>query len=314
MTTPPCLRQTLFALAIALTAAGSRAATLNENGDTGTRLAALPKLGDDELVIDEVFQSHLPTTLEKYGLRLSVHPHLGDWLHKDHMRMTTTLRYGLTENCEISAGSNLYFSHGNGDVRAFEDNGAANLRLGAKLNLGQILFKGWETAAGVNYEIPVGHPPPELTDGLRHFRPYATFSHRLDSHPDLRVFVGFRLDSVTKTSLPGEFGKNAFHGTSTGLTGGMVIHRQNWHYTFEASWDTTRLIGVTSEDIYSIRPGVLWEIPTRRDREIRSNWMVGFALNNTYGPGGNSLGASFKLRYNRDLKHRIHRDPVILAP
>jgi len=304
----------VFALGLVLSATGSVATAQVENDNAGTHPALLHKLGDDELIIDEVFQSHLPTTLEKYALRLSVHPHLGDWQDKDHMRLTTTLRYGLTDNCEISAGSNLYFSHGHGDIRAFDDYGAASLKLGAKFNLGQFLFSGWETAAGFDYEFPTGHPAPELTDGLRHLRPYVTFSHRLVSHPDLRIFVGFRIDDVTQTSLPGEFAKNAFRESSTGITGGMVIDRENWHYTFEASCDTTRLIGHTGEDIYSFRPGVIWEIPTRRNRQLRSNWTVGVALNDTYGPGGNSLGASFKLRYNRDLKNPIRRHPKPPAP
>ncbi len=307
------VRGGLLALSIALSAAGSGAAAPVETDSAGTRVVTLNKYGDDELLIDEVFQSHLPTTLANDALRLSVHPHLGDWREKDHMRITTSLRYGLTNNCEISASSNLYFSHGHGDIRAFKDYGAANLKFGAKLNLGQPLFAGWETAAGIDYEYPVDHPPAELTDGLRHLRPYVTFSHRLESHPDLRIFVGFRLDDVAQTSLPGEFGKNAFRESSTGITGGIVIDRQNWHYTFEASFDTTRLIGHTKEDISSFRPGVIWEIPTRRDPRIRSNWTVGVALSDTYGPGGNSMGASFKLRYSRNIKNPIHLFPLPFA-
>lgn len=297
----------------ALAWAACSAAPLIESDESGTPNSSRQRFGDDELVVDEVFQSHLPGTLAKYGFRLSVNPHLGDWVNKDHMRLTTTLRYGLTENCEISLGSNLFFSHGNGDISAFKDNGAANLKPGIKFNLGQLLFAGWETGIGVSDEFPTGHPAPELTDGLRHFRPYLTLSHRLASHPDLRIFVGFRVDDVSRTGLPGEFGKNAFQEDSSGFTGGFVIDRQNWHYTLEASWDTTRWFGQHDQDIFSLRPGVLWEIPTRRDRLVRSNWMVGLALNDTYGPGGNSIGASFKLRYSRDLKRPIHREPVVPA-
>ena len=79
-------RGVLLALAFGAAMVG-RAATpaVSENPET----APAPKLGDDELFTAEVFQSHLPTTLEKYGLRLSVNPHLGDWEGKDHMRVTT---------------------------------------------------------------------------------------------------------------------------------------------------------------------------------------------------------------------------------
>ncbi|MDI1250334.1 MAG: hypothetical protein PSV13_15835 [Lacunisphaera sp.] len=314
------IRRGLFALGFALRAARPGLAarvgdTRPPNTPAGVKpVSSLQALGDDELILDEVFHSHLPGTLQKYGFRLSVNPHLGDWQKKDHLRLTTNLRYGLTENCEVGATSNLYFSHGHREVRAFENYGAASLKLGAKYNLGQRLIPGWETGVGLDYEFPTGRPPAELTDGLRHLRSYITFSHRLESHPDLRIFVGLRGDNIAQTAVPGTFGKNSFQESSTGITGGWVLDRANWHYTFEASCDTTRLIGNSEEDIFTIRPGVLWEIPTRRNRQIMSHWMVGVALNHTYGPGGNSLGASFKLRYSRDLKYRRHRAPVDPTP
>ena len=299
----------MLALGFALSGAGSGAAAPLVDDSAGTRPVTLYNLGDDELLIDEIFSSHLPTTLHKYGLRFSVNPNLGDWQRKDYMRLNTVLRYGLTDNCEISAGSVLFFSHGHGDVRAFDSYGAADLKLGAKLNLGQPLFPGWDTAAGFEYEFPTGHPSPELTDGLRHFDPYVTFSHRIEAHENLRIFWGLHLDQVTRTSLPGEFAKNALRDGSVGITGGWVLDRNRWHYTFEASFDTSRMIGHTALDAVMIRPGVLWEIPTRGNSRYRSNWLVGVAVNDTYGPGGNSLGASFKLRYSSDLKSRLRRDP-----
>jgi hypothetical protein len=270
--------------------------------------------GDDEFLIPEVFESHLPTTLEKYGFRLWLNPHLGDWQNLNYMRLTTGVRYGLTENWEVSAASDLYFSHGNGDVRAFERYGAANLQLGTKLNLGQPLFSGWDIATGFDLEFPVSHPPAELMDGLGHFMPYMTFSHRLEQHKDLRIFWGVRLDEVTHTSIPGEFGKNAFHESSTGITGGWVIDRQNWHYTFETSYDTTRLIGHLAKDLVTVRPGVIWEIPSRRNPQAKGHWLVGVAVNSTFGPGGASLGGSLKVRYTRDIKFPLRHKPAEPTP
>jgi len=298
---------TLFALWVALAIAASGVAAPIVHESANPPVLTSPKLGDDEILIDSIFQSHLPTTLQKYSLRLSVNPSLGDWQRKDHMRLGTTLRYGLTDNCEISAGSSLYFSHGHGAIRAFDSYGAADLRLGAKYNLKQPLFAGWDTGAGFDYDFPTGHPAPELTDGLRHFRPYVTFSHRVESHDTLRIFLGFRADEVTRTSLPGEFAKNALRGSSAGITGGWVLDRDRLHYTFEASYDTTRLTGTTALDVFTLRPGVLWEIPAHRSSNYRSNWLIGVAVNGTHGPGGNSLGASFKLRYSSDLKSRFRR-------
>jgi len=270
-------------------------------------LAGEYRPGDDEIQVDEVFQSHLPGTLSKYALRLSLHPHLGDWQKKDNMRVTTALRYGLTENCELILGSRLYFSHGNGELRAFDRYGAASLKFGARFDLGQSILPGCETGAGFEYETPVDHPAAEVTDGLRHFKPYVTVSHRFSSRPNLRVFLGLRLDEVEQTSIPGEYAKNSFQESSTGVTGGWVVDRDRWHYTFEASWDTNRFVGHGSDDIYSIRPGVLYEIPARGKFYVRSNWLVGISVNSTFGPGGSSQGASFKVRYSSDLKNRYRQ-------
>ncbi|HWA29379.1 MAG TPA: hypothetical protein VG734_27260 [Lacunisphaera sp.] len=279
----------------------------------GGRFQGRYRPGEDEIQVDEVFQSHLPGTLAKYALRLSLHPHLGDWEKKEYMRVTSALRYGLTEKCELTLGSRLWFSHGHGELRAFDHYGAASLKVGARFDLGQA-WPGLETGAGFDYEFPTDHPPAQVTDGLRHFRPYVTFSHRFESRPNLRVFVGFRLDEVEPTDVPGEFGKNSFQESSTGITGGWVLDRDRWHYTFEASWDTNRFVGQGSEDIYSLRPGVLYEVPVRGKSWVRSNWLVGVAVNSTFGPGGSSQGASFKIRYSSDLKNGLRRHRQVMAP
>ncbi len=266
--------------------------------------------GDDELLVPEVFQGHLPTTLQKSAVRFAANPHLGDIQKKDRLRVSSSLRVGLTENLEISAGGDLYFSHGHGTIRSFEDYGMSTGRLGAKVNLGEPFFAGCKVGAGIDYGFPVGRPPAELTDGLRHLTPYVTFSHRLERHPALRIFWGFRLDAVTHTSVPGTFAKNALHESSTGVTGGWVVDRKNWHYTFEMAYDTTRWIGHSAEDVYTFRPGVIWEIPSRGDPQVKGPWSVGLALKSTFGPGGTSLGTSFRLRYSRDFNSHSRSSAV----
>jgi hypothetical protein len=274
-----------------------------DDAGTAAPVALTPQvLGDDELVIREIFQSHLPTTLKRKVLRLGVHPHLGDLGSREHLRVTSRMRYGYTENLEVSASFDGYVSHGRGAVAAFDRSGIASLQLGAKGNLGQTLLRGWDTAIGFDYEFPTGRPPAEMTDGLRHFAPYVTFSRRLEFRRGLRVFWGLRLDAVDDTGVPGTFRRNALRDSSTGVTAGFVIDRRNWHYTLEASVDSTRLLGGPGADVFMVRPGVIWEILSRRHPDTRSNWVVGAAVTGRSGPDGTSLGASLKLRYNFDLK------------
>jgi hypothetical protein len=157
-------------------------------------------------------------------------------------------------------------------------------------------------------------PPAELTDGLRHFTPYLTLLHRFASHPGLRVFGGLRLDEVTRTTVPGQFGRNDLKDSSTGATDGFVIDRRNWHYTFETSIDTTRLIGHSDRDVFMVRPGVIWAILSRHKPRVRSNWVVGAAVSSTIGPGGTIVSGSFKLRYNLDLNSPFFHTPFDPAP
>jgi hypothetical protein len=93
-----------------------------------------------------------------------------------------------------------------------------------------------------------------------------------------------------------------------------VIDRKNWHYTFETSFDTTRSIGHSRADVFMIRPGVIWEVPSRRHPRTRSNWVVGGSVRSSFGPGGTVVGGSLKLRYNLDLKNRFRHTVLDQTP
>lgn len=264
--------------------------------------------GSDEIRIQEIFTSHLPGTMAPNSFRASLHPRFGDLFNRDHFRVTTGVRYGATPRLEVSAGADFYFSHGAGDIGFFDDSGIYAVQFGAKFNAYSNVLSGWETGIGFDVDIPVGTPPPELTDGMKHFTPYITFSRRLPSRPNIRVFWGAGLDLVERTSFPGVLRENQFDDHSMGLTAGFVIDRNMMHYTFETKVATTRAIGDTDEDVLVLRPGFIWEVPRFRNRHERSNWMVGLGGRVTIGPDSTDIGASAKLRYNLDLKRLFRRD------
>jgi hypothetical protein len=217
------------------------------------------------------------------------------------------VRYGATQRLEVSAGADFYFSHGAGDISFFDESGIYAVQFGAKFNARRDLLSGWESGIGFDVDIPVGTPPQELTDGLKHFTPYVTFSRRLPSRPNMRVFWGAGLDLVERTSFPGVLRENQLDDDSVSLTAGFVIDRNMMHYTFEAKVATTRMIGDTEEDLLILRPGFIWEVPKYRDRTRRSGWMIGLGGRVTIGPDGTDVGASGKLRYNFDLKRLFRR-------
>jgi len=264
--------------------------------------------GDDEIRIREVFSSHLPDTMAKNSFRASIHPHFGDFDRHDYFRISNTLRYGATSKLEVSAGLDAYASHGLGDVGAFKEIGIMAMEFGAKLNIGNSILRDWDSAIGFDVVLPTGSPPMELTDGLRHFAPYVSFSRRMESRRNIRLFWGAGVDIVSVAEFPGELRDNQFDDDSVNVTAGFVIDRNMLHYSFETKLATTRVIGNGSDDdLFELRPGIIWEIPTWHDHHKRSGWMVGLGGRVSFGRDGTDFGASAKLRYNLDLKRLFAR-------
>jgi len=302
-------RRSLLLLAALLATPLLRATEAPAQPELTTTPPAKPA-GDDEVRIKEIFTTHLPVTMKAYSFRMWVPPHLGDFDSKDWLRISSGARYGLTRNWEISAASDLYFSHGLGDVGFMKRGGFANLQFGSKWNISDCLVRGWDSAVGVDVLTPIDHPPADLTDGFRHVAPYLTFSRRLTCDPRLRVFWGVGMDLVRHTDIVGELRKNDLGDSSNSFTVGAVIDRNRLHYSLETILATTRLLGHTERDSITLRPGIVWEVPPLRGRPGRGNWMIGASLRLTEGPDGLSFGASLKLRANLDLKKIFRRTPV----
>ncbi len=265
--------------------------------------------GDEEIHIREVFTSHLPETMQANTLRLSIHPHFGDLHRKDNLRLSSGVRYGLTSNWEAGLETDFFLSHGLGDERFFKQRGLATAQPSTKYNLGDGILPGWDAAVGADLIFPIGRPPAELTDGLRHYGPWVTFSRRIATHRGLRVFWGVGFDFIEPTHLAGTLEKGQIRDDNVYLNAGAVLDRGRLHYSFEASVVTTRGLGGAAHDLLTLRPGIIWEIPTKRDTREKSNWIVGGAVNTRLGHDGTDIGVSVKFRYNLDLKRLLGLGP-----
>jgi hypothetical protein len=71
---------------------------------------------------------------------------------------------------------------------------------------------------------------------------------------------------------------------------------------------TSRLLGDTDEDVFEIRPGIIWELGKRRPDGSPSRWLLGSSVSATIGPDGTELGLGLRLRMDLDLK-KIFRRP-----
>jgi hypothetical protein len=61
--------------------------------------------------------------------------------------------------------------------------------------------------------------------------------------------------------------------------------------------------------VFTLRPGVLWDVPEKYTRWIGGHWVVGGALRATHGPDGLDLGGGAKVRVDFDFKKFIGRKP-----
>ncbi len=269
--------------------------------------AAKPAATDDDLQIRGVFDSALPRTEKKNSLRLIVHPHLGDLWEESHLRTAVGVRYGLTTRWEVTTEADAYFSHGLRDQGFFQEKGFSGLHLGTKYKLGDPWHLGWETAVGLDWSRPIGAPPPEVTDGLKHVTPFVTFSHQLESHPAWRVFWGVNFEDVSRTSTPGVLGKNQLDDDNLGLSAGFLYERGTITYTLEASYDSEQPLRDLRRDLLMVRPGFVWVVPARYTFGAKGKWLLGFSLKLSHGKDGYDIGAGAKLRVNFDFKRLLGR-------
>jgi len=263
------------------------------------------KVSDDELRIRGIFDTALPGVEKKNRLKLIIHPHFGELHRKDYLRAPLGLRYGLTNDWEITGEVEAYFSHGLGGEPFLERAGFSSYHFGTKYRIGEKFWPGWDTGVGLDYITPNGSPPPDVTDGLRHFSYFVTFSRYLESRKDVRFFWGLSTDNVTRTGLPMTLDQNELGDDSISANAGIVWQRPKLTYTFETTFATTRLMGDNHRDVLTIRPGIVWPIPARYTFKHKGLWLLGVAPRVSIGPDGADVGFSVKLRGSFDFKRWI---------
>jgi hypothetical protein len=265
------------------------------------------KPSDNDLRVRGIFNSVLPRTERKHALRLIVHPRLGDLTKRDNLRTALGFRYGITAVWEATAEVDAYFSHGLKEKTFFEESGFSTLRLGTKYRLGEIVAPGWDTSVGVDFAEPIGSPPIDVTDGLRHIAPFVTASHSLARAPGWRVFGGVSYDDTTKVSNRGKLEKNELGDDSANLSAGVLWERGTTTYALEATYATTRFTADVNRDVYALRPSVLWVLPEKYTFHSKGKWLLGVGLRLSRGPDGNDIGLNAKLRVNFDFKRLLGR-------
>ncbi|MCB1122447.1 MAG: hypothetical protein KJT03_12915 [Verrucomicrobiae bacterium] len=263
------------------------------------------KLTDTELKFPGIFNSVLPGTEKRSHFKFLLHPHIGDLSKIDYIRNDLGFAYGINNQWEVSAKTRVYFGNGLKDATFGQDLGLADYELGSKYQLGKSILKDWDSAVALNYASPIGHPVSDVTDGLVHREATLSFAKPLEKRPDLRVFWGLTADFISQTGIDARIEDNQLRDSHQRFYGGVIYTRGATTYTLETSYDTTRIWGDTKEDVYGIRPGILFPIPRRFTFNSSGKWLLGLATPVTYGPDGTDVGIQVKMRLDFDFKRLI---------
>jgi hypothetical protein len=268
-----------------------------------TTVPAAPDPQENEpMKIQGIFNTELPRVAKKNRLKVTFHPAFGDLSNRDYLRMPLGFRYGLTDRIELNAEVESYIAHGLGGETFGSDIGLSSVGMGVRYRWADWLRPYFDSASGIRFRTPIGSPPTDITDGLRHINPGSTFSHRWRTRPELTSFVSFSGDFVERTSTRGEIRKDQFGEDSWTVTPGMVWNREPFNYTLELSYTTTALLSDTNKNLVSIRPAVTWNLPKKLTFNSKGRWVIGLGVRVSNGPRGTDVGLSAKLRGEFDLK------------
>ncbi len=258
--------------------------------------ALAPGRGGDDVNFRGIFDSPLPGTENRHSLKMTFHPHFGDFHRHDSLRVPIGFKYGLNDRWELSSAVETFVDHGFGDRNWGDDAGLSGFEISSKYRKRFFENYDWDQVVGIEYSTPTGEVPEELTDGFAHFRPFINFARRFERDRSAQYFWGLGLDLVSKTSYRGTNRKNALEDDAQVFTFGAVWERERFNYTLETSFATTRLIGDNARDLIVIKPGFIWKVPRSHTFNSRGNWLLGLGLKAIHGHDGFDIGLSVKVK------------------
>lgn len=259
-----------------------------------------------------LFDFDLPTIDPPGTMKLILHPHLGDFVRRDFMRVEGGLRWAINDHFEIRPEATVYFTHGLGGSSA-DGYGVGELRLGSKY-----ILRGWpdadfETSVFLNVEVPVGSPPVNLTDGLNHVAPGFLVQHKSTRYPKLTTFTGAGVDLVSDSTIAGTPVRNQPLDDSMNFTAGAIYDLGQVKWTLTTTYATTAGLGAATEHFFYVRPNLLWYVPKKYTFNYQTQWIIGLGLRASWGPDGTELSFSNRVRAEitfRQFMEKIRRKPA----
>jgi hypothetical protein len=245
--------------------------------------------------IQGLFDLDLPNIDPPGTVKLILHPHIGDFVRRDYMRLDAGLRWAINDHFEINPEASAFFTHGLGGSTA-DGYGIGEVRLGSKYIFRQWPGTDYETSVFLNIEIPTGQAPIDLTDGFNHYAPGFLIQRHSARHPKLITFAGAGVDLVSDSEVAGTPVRNQPLDDSMNFTVGAIYDLGQIKWTLSTTYATTAALGDATENFYYIRPSVLWYVPKKYTFNSKTQWILGLGVRASWGPDGNEISFSNRVR------------------
>jgi hypothetical protein len=275
---------------------GSSVRAAEAGGAPAAGPAASPRAALENIIdrLPDLLDLGVPGFAPEGALRIYTHPHFGDVLHEDYFRIPVGARYKFNNRVEFNAELGGYFTHG---LRDSVGNGLYELQLGVKREQSLSADSGW--SAGLDFTTPLSRPPSDITDGVRHIRPYVSGTRILMRRWRLIGFSTFGADLIAHTHLAPSFTENELHSDSLGLILGVAREWSRVRVILTTSVADTTLLSDDSQQVYSFRPSLVFPILRRPDTSARAT--ITFGGRAVWGPDGADYGVTTTVRI--DLKY-----------
>ncbi|MEN9401590.1 MAG: hypothetical protein RL091_293 [Verrucomicrobiota bacterium] len=254
-----------------------------------------------------LFDFSLPNIDPPGTIKVILHPHFGDFVRRDYMRVEGGLRWAVNDRFEINPEASVYFTHGLGGSSQ-DGYGVGELRLGLKYVLPEWPNPEFETSVFMNIEVPVGAPPVDLTDGFNHIAPGFLVQHHSHRFPKITTFAGAGLDMVSDSRIAGSPVRNQPLDDSMNFTAGAIYDLGQFKWTLTTTYATTAVVGDQAESFFYVRPTLLWYVPSKYTFHSKTRWLIGLGVRASWGPDGTEF--SFSNRVRAEITFRQVMDKI----
>lgn len=259
--------------------------------------------------IQGLFDFDLPDIDPPGTMKLIVHPHFGDLVRRDYMRVDTGFRWAINKHFEITPAAAVYFNHGLSN--AHDGYGVGAVRLGVKYVIPAWPAPTMETSLTLGVDRPVGAAPIDMTDGLNHLTPAFIIQHRSREHWKWTTFAGIGLDLVSKSDVAGTPVRNQPLDDSSNYTVGVIYDLGQLRYNLTATYATTAGLGDETHNFYYLKPSVFWYVPKKYTFNSKTQWTIAVGARVSWGPDGSEISFSNRVRAEITFRQVMEKIRVV---